>query len=107
AGRLIDAQYEAVDGIGLRTSRFGLRSTGPRLGESMRRTCNLCCHQQGPARLRLDTGEFIGKHFEAVECRQIADKLRGQLLLLDNQFRGARLLRRAPESIPGPLARTL
>jgi hypothetical protein len=73
----------------------------------MRGTSHLCCHEQGPDRLWLGTDEFIGKHFETVERRQITDELRCQLLLLDNQLRDARLLRRAPESIPGPLARTL
>ena len=45
------------------------------------------------------------ERLEAVEGGKVADELRRQLLLLDDQLGNLRLLRRAPEPVPRPLPR--
>ncbi len=57
--------------------------------------------------VRADSGsarvELVHEHLEAIEGGEIADELRRQLLLLDDQLGNSGLLGCAPEPVPRPL----
>ena len=104
-GGLVDRQQEPIGRVGRRAARRRLRKAFSRVCESMRRARDLRSDERGARGFRFDSSELAHERLEAIEGGEVADELRRQLLLFDDQLGNLRLLRRAPEPVPRPLPR--
>ncbi len=106
-GGLVDGEPQAVGGIRRRPARGCLQKPFPRLREPMQGACDLCANERGACGIRLDASKLAHEHFEPIERAEVAQELRRELFLLDDELGNAGLLGRAPEPVPGAQARAL
>src|SRR5271165_4454970 len=97
---LLDGKRQAFSSGPWSAKRFGVREKIAGLGETMLHRRDLCMDERRPHGLISHTVELIHESFEAFERIHIAEKLRHELFLLDDQFRDPGLFRRSPESAP-------
>ena len=66
-----------------------MREVVARIAEAMRRRSDLGLNERCARRV-VYLGELRGERVQTVECVQVAEKLRGQTLVVDNRFGNAR-----------------
>ena len=104
---LVDRKPEPVDRFARRARRHGRRQMGVRIGEAMLHRRDLREDQRDMHRRVPDRFQPIGKHAQPVQRGDIAEKLRGDVFLLDHRLGQPRMLRRLPEPGPGATPRAL
>ena len=105
---LVDAQTQALHIVRRRSAtEFGLREIVPRVGKTMQHRGDLRLDQRRARRSGIRLDELPRQGLDAVERRQVADKLRRELLLLDEGFGDPGLQRVLKEPAPRAQARAL
>ena len=103
---LIDRQRVALDRLARSAHQRGAREVASCIVEAMHCRSDLGVNERCARRV-VHACELRGERFQTVECVQIAEKLRGQTLVVDNRLGNARAARVLRETCPCATARAL
>jgi hypothetical protein len=101
---LIDAQQAAIDLLARCAQRRGARKVVSCLGKAMGCRRDLGVNQRRAKRL-VYACELRGERFQTIERVQVAEKLRRQILVIDNRLRSAGKAWVLRKPCPGATAR--
>src|SRR4030095_7847419 len=96
---LIDRQGVPLDVLARCAEPRGTRELAARVGEAMNRRRDLGAHQRSSIRVVYQR-ELRGQRLETAESLQIAEKLRGDTLVIDDRFGGTRPAHVSRETCP-------